>query len=103
MSCVPLCCCCASSACQLALLAKCYAFIAEGCQSYVYSVLNLPCQQGVSSLAVAPSIGQLQQLDLSHNALGPAAASGLAQLLENATQLQTLNLKSTKLEDEGEC
>jgi hypothetical protein len=57
--------------------------------------------QGVLSLAAAPSIGQLQQLDLSHNGLGPAAGSGLAELLGKATSLQRLKLKSTQLQDEG--
>ncbi|WIA22055.1 hypothetical protein OEZ85_004400 [Tetradesmus obliquus] len=57
--------------------------------------------QGVLSLAAAPSIGQLQQLDLSHNDLGPAAAPGLAELLAKATSLQHLKLKSTQLQDDG--
>ncbi|KAF6260206.1 hypothetical protein COO60DRAFT_916077 [Scenedesmus sp. NREL 46B-D3] len=57
--------------------------------------------QGVLSLADAPSIGQLQQLDLSHNALGPAAGAGLADLLAKATRLQHLKLKGTQLQDEG--
>jgi Ran GTPase-activating protein (RanGAP) involved in mRNA processing and transport len=57
----------------------------------------------VQSFAAAPSIGQLQQLDLSHNSLGAAAAAGLAELLSKATSLQSLKLKSTQLQDEGRC
>jgi Ran GTPase-activating protein (RanGAP) involved in mRNA processing and transport len=53
------------------------------------------------SLAAAASIGQLQQLDLSHNELGPAAGAGLAGLLQKATSLQVLKLNSTQLQDEG--
>jgi hypothetical protein len=61
------------------------------------------CLQGVLSLAASPSIGQLQQLNLSHNELGLAAGAGLAELLQKATSLQVLKLNGTQLQDEGGC
>lgn len=57
--------------------------------------------QGLSALAAAPSITQLQQLDLTANHLGAAAAAGLQQLLVNAKQLQSLKLRGTGLGDDG--
>jgi Ran GTPase-activating protein (RanGAP) involved in mRNA processing and transport len=46
---------------------------------------------------------QLQQLELSHNALGPQAAAALQQLLQNASQLRSFKLKHTGLQDAGGC
>jgi len=58
-------------------------------------LLLLP--QAVSALAAATGLANLQELDLSHNHLGPGAGEVLGQLLRAAGQLLSLKLRSTAL------
>ena len=51
--------------------------------------------QGLKALSAAASLGQLHQLDLSHNQLGPAAAESLQQLVSAAGRLLSLKLRNT--------
>lgn len=57
--------------------------------------------QGLEALAAAPSLQQLERLELAHNALGAGAAAALQQLLQRARGLQVLQLAGTQLGDAG--